>query len=112
MSVMAERTLIPPGRPVRVLFCLTGPSGPCSTARFFATHALEAQVPPATERFPVTIRVAPYVVGGFGEAFLLADAAMPLAEGAPLLIWEGERLVADALVAEIPSETDEPESPK
>ncbi len=89
---------------MRVLFRLIGPAGTRSTAEFFATHALEAQAPPATERFAVTIRVAPYVVGGFGEAFLLADSPMPLDAGAPLLIWEGERLVADALVAEIPKE--------
>ena len=98
---MTGKITIPPGQAVRVLFNLT--QGLCgqSTAEFFASRILEVQVPPSADRVAVTVRVAPYVVGSFGEAFLMAQMPLSLTEGAPVAIWEGDKVVADALVAKV-----------
>lgn len=109
-DVVLENALSGQGRLYRVLFRMAVPLGGRSASELFAAGPLEIEGPSGRRTTEVVLRLAPYVVSTFGEAFLLAPASFPLGPGDRLTILQQSRPIAVAVVAdELNPETPPPD---
>jgi hypothetical protein len=84
----------------RILFRLLTPPGQGSASAVLSSSPVTIAGPPERGETAALVRPAPYVVSGFGEAFLLAPESFPLDVGDRLTVLRDARPLAHAMIAE------------
>ncbi len=93
-----------------MLFRLAVATPGLSTGEFFASRSWDVDFPPDSARHRAVVRVAPYVVGTFGEALVWLEERIETGEGQPIRVWSGKRVVAEGTVTELTDERAKPEA--